>query len=156
MRSIFKLGVLAWPLFLTIGCGQSGQADKIMETKKTYSLCPKTDDARQRLYQQVNLFADRQKARVTDRASDAQRELSDIGSGVLKNTGGEPLLLTVEKAGEFRISVTNFGLKEKIALAVRFWGEPGKDMAIDRLMIDLGAFWTVQEVDGGVTNDPPC
>jgi hypothetical protein len=126
MRSTFKLVLLAGPLFLTIGCGQSGKADKMLETKQTYSLCPKTVDARQRLYQQVTLFADRQKARVTDRASGAQRELSDIGSGVLKNTGGEPLLLTVEKAGEFRISVTNLGLKEKIALAVRLWGEPGK------------------------------
>jgi hypothetical protein len=156
MRAIWKLVALASPLFLIVGCGPSDEASKIVEKKQTYSLCPKTDDARQRLYKQVTLFADEEKARVIDRSSGAKRELSDIGSSVLNNTGGDSILLTVEKPGVFRISVTNLGLKEKIALAIRVGGQPGEDMAVNRLMRDLGRFWTIQEVVGGVTNDPPC
>jgi hypothetical protein len=156
MRSILKLVPVVGPLFLIFGCGQSDEANKVMETMKTYSLCPRTVDARQQLFRKVGLLANQQQARIIDRASEAQQGLSDIGSEVLNKTGGELILLTVEKAGQFRVSVTNLGLKEKIVLSVRWWGEPGKDPAIDDLIQDLGPFWTIEEVDGGVTNDPPC
>lgn len=155
MKATLKLAALTWALLLTAACGQS-EKPKDLEIKKIYSLCPKTNDARQNLYRQMRFFANQQKARVVDRSSGAQRELSDIGSDVLNGTGGEPILLTIEKPSEFRISLTNLGLKEKLALAVRMWGEPGKDMPVDKLMRDLSRFWTIQEVDGGVTDDPSC
>ena len=90
-----------------------------METKTTYSLCPTAGDSRQRLYDEVKTFAEQQGARLIDRSSGAKQELSDLQSAVLKNTGGDPILLTIEKAGQYRVSVTNLGLKEKVALSVR-------------------------------------
>lgn len=148
--------VLAFPLSLAIACGQTNEVSDSMETKQTYSLCPKSDDARQRLYEQVRGFADQHRARFIDRGAGAQRELSQSGSDVLKRTGGEVILLMVEKSGEFRLSVTNLGLDEKIALAVRTWNAAGEDSAITSFLDDLRSFWTVQVVDGSVTNDPPC
>ena len=156
MWAVRKVIVLAGPLFLAVACDQSDKANNSMDTKQTYSLCPKTDDARQRLYENVNQFSDQQQAKVIDRGSGAQKELSDIGSNVLKNTGGDTVLLTIEKTGEFRISVTNLGLKEKLALAIRSFEGHGNNAAVDRFMSDLGRFWTIQGVDGGVTDDPPC
>lgn len=150
-----KAAVLTIPLFMTIACGQSNKASDNME-KQTYSLCPKTSDAPQKLYDQVRGFADQHEARLIDRGSGAQQELTEMGSGVLKRTGGNIVLLTVEKTDEFRISVTNLGLEEKFALTVRSWGGSRTGDPITELMDDLGRFWMIERVNGSVTNDPSC
>lgn len=156
MLPVLKLFLIAGLLFFTFGCGQSNKEDRVVETKQVYSLCPITADARERMYYHVSRIVDQQQALITDRSSEAQKELSDIKSGVLKSTGGEPILLTVEKPGEFRISVTNLGLVEKIAMSVSWWGESRKTTPVDDLMLDLAQFWVIEEVDGVVTDDPPC
>lgn len=127
-----------------------------METKTTYSLCPTAGDSRQRLYDEVKTFAEQQGARLIDRSSGAKQELSDLQSGVLKNTGGDPILLTVEKAGQYRVSVTNLGLKEKVALSVRSLGEASSMEPISAFIDSLGRYWAIKEVGGSVQNDPPC
>lgn len=156
MRVGSKAVVVAILLFLTVACGQSDEVSDNMGIRQTYSLCPKSADSRQILYELVKDFADQQKAQFIDRGAGVQRELSGMDSGVLKRTGGTPILITVEKPDEFRISLSNLGLKEKVALAIRSWGKIGKDRALTRFMKDLGHYWTVQSVDGSVTNDPPC
>jgi hypothetical protein len=156
MRARWKITVLVAPLLFTVGCGQSDEASDIMEMKQAYSLCANTDDARQRLHEQVRKFADQQQAQLFDRGVGVQKELSALRSEVLKNTGGDPVLLTVDKKGKFLVSVSNLGLKEKFVLTVTLWGGMGEDSAVTRLIADLKRFWTIQKVDGGVTNDPPC
>jgi hypothetical protein len=104
----------------------------------------------------VKEFADQQQARFIDRGAGAQQELSAMGPDVLSNTGGSPVLLTVERPDEFRISVTNLGLSEKIALTVRSTREFGEASPVGVFMNDLGRFWTIQRVEGGVTDDPRC
>ena len=101
-------------------------------------------------------MADQQQAQFIDRGAGAQSELSGMTSDVLKNTTGTAILITVEKPDMFRISVTNLGLREKIALSVRSWGGVRQHLAVARFMNDLNRFWMVQEVDRSVTNDPPC
>jgi hypothetical protein len=144
-----KAMVLAVPLFMVVACGQP-------EIKRIYSLCPKTDESRQRLYEQVKNFADQQRARLIDRGDGVERELSNMESEVLNKTGGNPILLTGEKPDEFRISVTNLGLKEKMALTVRSSAARGEASPVAAFMDDLGRFWAIQRVEGGVADDPPC
>ena len=127
-----------------------------METRYAYSLCPTNDDSRQRLHELVRDFSNRQQARLIDRGAGAQRELSQMDTNVLRKTGGDVILLTIEKPGEFRISITNLGLREKLAVAIGFGGESGDDSPVRGFMDDLSRFWRIQRVDGGVTDDPPC
>jgi hypothetical protein len=148
--------VLAVPLILIVACGQSDKGGERMETRHNYSLCPKADDSRERFYEQVKNFAGQQEARFIDRSAEAQRELSSMRSNVLDKTGGSPILLTVEKSDEFRISVTNLGLRNKIALTIRSWGASAEVGSVVGFMDDLGRLWTIQRVEGGVTDDPPC
>jgi hypothetical protein len=152
----WKVVALAVPLFLVVACGHSEMDGGRMETKHTYSLCPKTDDARIRLYEQAKNFAAQKEARFIDRSAEAQRELSSMGSNILNRTGGNSILLTIEKPGEFRISVTNLGLRDKVALTIRALGAAGEVSAVAGFMDDLGHFWTIQTVEGSVTDDPPC
>lgn len=156
MWKVRDLVMLAAPLFLVVACAQSNDDGHDREAKNTYSLCPKTSDSRQRLYELAEDFAGQQKARFINRGAEAQRELANLKSGVLNKTGGNPILLTVEKPGEFRISVTNLGLKEKIALSVRSWGTVDDGGALAGFMGDLGRSWMIQKVDGNVTDSPPC
>jgi hypothetical protein len=156
MREGWKAAVLAMPLFFTAACGQSDEVSESMEMKQVYSLCPDTEDARQRLSEQVRNFANQQQAQLIDRSAGVQRELSGLKSDVLENTGGDSFLITVKKPDEFLVSVTNLGLKEKFVLTVTSWGETSEDSAVNRFKDDLRRFWTFEEVDGGVTDDPPC
>lgn len=156
MRMWRKIVGLTVFLFLIVACGQSEMDSDHMETKHTYSLCPKSESARQKLREQIEVFAGQQSARITDRSAEAQRELSSMASNVLGKTGGAPILLTVEKPSEFRISVTNLGLKEKIALAIRTWSTSGEGGSIAGFMDNLGHYWTIRRVEGGVMDDPPC
>lgn len=156
MRNGVSVLVLAVQLFLVVACGQSDKRGVNMETVHAYSLCPKTGDARGRLSEQIKNFSGQQQARLIDRGDGAQQELSNIGSEVLSRTGGNPILLTVEKPDEFRISVTNLGLREKIALTIRLWDVRPEVSPVASLVEELGRFWTIQEVNGAVTDDPPC
>lgn len=156
MRTGRTVVALAVPLLLVVACGKSEMDRGDVETKYTYSLCPSTVDARQKLLEQVRAFAGQQNAEVIDRSAGAQHELSELKSNVLDQTGGSPILLTIQKAEDFRISVTNLGLKEKIALTIRTWRKSGADRAVAALMDDLGRYWTIRRVEGGVTDDPPC
>lgn len=156
MRRVLTSSILAFLLLAVIGCNRSNDSEDSVGTKDTYSLCPKTDDSRQGLYEIAKIFANTQKAKFIDRSAGAKQELSDIGSAVLKNTGGTPILLTIEKPGEFRISVTNLGLTNKIALTIRSWGADSEASAVSGFMKNLSLFWTIQEIEGGVTDDPPC
>lgn len=147
---------LAILLFSLAACNQSDRISISMEVKQTYSLCPKYRNVERKLYEQVKHFADQQKAKLIDRGDEAQQELSKMRSSVLTNTSRKVILLTVERPGEFRISVTNLGLNEKIALAVRHWGKVSEDNPVSELMNDLDRSWTVKRVDGNVTNEPHC
>ncbi|MGB7373069.1 hypothetical protein [Pontixanthobacter sp.] len=151
-----KAIALAVPLLFISACSQFNDTDKEMEAKQTYSLCPKTEDAQRRLSDLVRSFANEQDARLIDRSAGAQRELSGLDSDVLNQTGGSPILITVEKAGEYRISVTNLGLREKVALSVRSLGETAPDNPVASFMEVLSHFWTIEESEDNVTDDPPC
>lgn len=156
MRNGGSMLVLAVQLLLVVACGQSDGRRDNMETVHAYSLCPKTGDARERLSDYVKNFSDQQQARLIDRGRGAHQELSNIGSAVLDRTGGAPILLTVEKPDVFRISVTNLGLREKVALTIRLWNARSESSPVSSLMEDLSRFWTIQEVEAAVTDDPPC
>lgn len=153
MRRRWRAGLLATPLLLAASCDQPDKAYKGMETKRTYSLCPKAADSKQKIYEQLRSLAGEQQARFTDRSAGAESELYNMGSGVLNQTGGDPLLVTVEKPNDFRISITNLGLREKLVLTVRSWGDAKVGA---RFVNGLDSSWTIREVEGGVTNDPPC
>jgi hypothetical protein len=92
----WKAIALAVPLSLAVACGQSDEGSRSMGVKQTYSLCPNTGGARQRLYEQVSNFADQQQAQFSDRGAGVKRELSSLGPEVLTNTGGCPVLLGCE------------------------------------------------------------
>lgn len=156
MRVGWKATALAAPLFLTVACDQSNEASENMEMKRAYSLCPRSENSRQRLYDQVKSFAEQYEARLIDRSAGAQQELAAMGSDVLEKTGGNLILLTVEKSGEFRVTVGNAGLREKFGLTVRSWGEARDAAPICGFMADLGRFWVIEEVERSVENDPPC
>jgi hypothetical protein len=156
MCKALEIGILLAAVGMINACGQSNNSGHSMETKHSYSLCPKTDDSRRRLYEQAKNFADQQGAQFIDRSAGVQSELTNMKSSVLESTGGNPVLVTVEKPNKFRISITNLGLKEKFALAVGFSDTTGEDGSIARFLRDVERFWTIQEVDESVTNDPPC
>jgi len=156
MRPVGKTATIAILFFLAASCGQSNEARDSMRTKDAYSLCPMHDDSRRKLYELVRDFSNQQQARLIDRGAEAQQELFELKSKVLRDTGGEIILLTIEKPEEFRISITNLGLREKIALAIGFRGESREDSPVGGFMDDLSRFWRIERVDGGVTNDPPC
>jgi hypothetical protein len=155
MRRRIQAAALAIPLILS-ACSQSDDTDKGMEAKQTYSLCPKTGDAQSRLDNLVRRFADEQGARLIDRSVGAKEELSSLNSNVLSQTGGNPILITAEKTGEYRISVTNLGLREKVVLSVRSLGGNTSDNPVTSLIEDLSGFWSIEESEENVTNAPPC
>lgn len=156
MRKLRKVVILAASLFQVVACSQSDKTGDSMETKFVYSLCPKTDASRHSLYEQVKAFANQQEARFVDRSAGAQQELSNMRSEVLKKTGGDAILLTVEKADELRIGISNLGLREKIAVAITSWGAVSEANPVSGFMKDLSRFWTIQAVEGGVTDEPSC
>ena len=147
-------------LFLTstASCGQSPTDAGNAQTKRVYQLCPKSGDARARLNEIAKTYAAEQQAQVFDRGAEAQNELAGMesGSGTLRSTNLPLVLLTIEKPGAFRISITNLGLKEKLALSVRLWNESDGDSKIGAFLNQVERFWTIKEVQGGVSDDPPC
>lgn len=156
MRKSSEMGILMAAVCLVSACGQSNNDDHSLETKRTYSLCAISGDARQRLYDRAKNLADRQSAQFIDRSAAVQSELTNMKSSVLNETGGNPVLLTIEKPNKFRVSITNLGLKEKFGLTVRLSGTSSEESSIGEFMDDVGRSWTIQEVDEAVTNDPPC
>lgn len=156
MQRWWRAAGLTILLIFIAACEESDQAREDMVTKQTYRLCPKFSDSRQTIHHQLLSFAREQRARLIDRSGGAKQELTELGSNVLNKTGGNPILVTIEKPGEYRISITNLGLKEKIALTVRSSGETDAGGSVASLIEELGRSWTIQEVEDAVTNDPPC
>jgi hypothetical protein len=151
-----KAAVLAVLLLFAVACSQSKTDGDRMGTKQTYSLCPKAPDARQRLQAQVEAFARQHSAQVFDRSAGVQQELSSIDSSVLEKTGGTSILVTIEKPDEFRISVTNLGLREKVALTIRTWRTSIESESFASFMDEIGHYWVIRTAEDGITDDPPC
>jgi hypothetical protein len=144
-------------LITLAGCNQSQQNPPDMATKQTYSLCPKSDESRPRLREALRDFAAQNQARFIDRSAEAQNELSTMQSskGALESTGGDLIILSVEKQNDFRVSLSNLGLREKVALSVRYWGKQ-QEGRVTALLADLERSWVIQRVEGGVADAPPC
>lgn len=145
-------------LFLATSCGQPKKADGDMENKETYSLCPKTDTSVKELPSVIKHFANEEKASIVDRGADAQREISGIsaGKGVLDATGGGLVMLTVDKRNEFRVSLSNLGLKRMVDMSVRYRKEDARKEVVDHLSRLLNAAWNIGKVEDGVTGKPQC
>lgn len=150
---------LASLLILVVGCDQLVERSEDPGVKSAFSLCPKDSSAKQQLFDLLHVFANEQGATISDRGLGATRELSGMGETgreVLQSTDGDLVLLTIEKPKAFRISLSNLGLKEKSALSIRYFDGYESDSRVEALMNDIERSWTVEPVEGGVGNDPPC
>ncbi len=148
--ALCAVGVLC---LTSASCGQSPtDAGK----KRAYQLCPKSGDARAKLNEIAEAYAVEQHAQVFDRGAEAQNELAGIGSGALRSTNLPLVLLTIEKPKAFRISITNAGLKEKFGLSVRLWNESDGNGEAEAFLNQVERYWTIEEVQGGMSDDPPC
>jgi hypothetical protein len=142
-------------MFSAASCGSS-KSDAVREvTKRAYQLCPKDEDARARLIELARAFAAQHGAQIVDRGLGAQSELAAIASDTLRSTTLPLVLVTIEKPGRFRVSITNVGLREKFALSVRLWNA-SSEYATNAFLNDVKRFWSVEEVEGGIENDQTC
>ena len=143
-------------LAFTSSCGPEPDTGDTQITR--YQLCPKSSDARTRLIEITKAYAAEQQAQVFDRGAEAQSELAGMasGSGTLRSTNLPLVLLTIEKPEVFRISITNAALSEKFGLSMRFWKKGGKESNAEAFLDKVKRFWTVERIEGGVSNDPPC
>lgn len=150
------LGVLF--LSFLAACVQSENDSSINTRKQDYSLCPRNDQSRSQLLALVREFAARNQARLVDRGPEAQNELNQTMGGheLLNDTGGDLIVLMVEKPNQYRISLSNAGLREKIALSVRYWTEREEDSGVAELLSNIERSWVVEPVDAGVTDAPLC
>ena len=125
-----------------------------------YSLCPRGEGSWEKLFALATAFAEKKEATLFDLGEETQRDLSKMrggrGSTALHRTGGDLVVLTISKPQTFRVSIGNLGLKEKAALAIRYWDVAGKDPDLDLLLADIDRFWMVEAVDGSVLDYPPC
>lgn len=159
MQGGLKIATFTVLILVLISCDRNGNhGDVIMQNKFSFSLCPKRGSSRDQLYDIVINFAKQENARVVDRGTEAQAELSGVhkGKDVLSSTGGDLMLLTIEKPNEFRISLTNLELNEKFALTVKYFGRSEGGNRVESLLDDIERSWDVRGVEGGITNDPPC
>lgn len=157
MYNYKKTAAFVFLLLSVASCGQSDNAILNMSTKTDYSLCPKSESSRSDLFELMRDFANQHEARIVDRGAEAQRELSGMSRGnALASTGGDLIMLTVEKPNEFRISLSNLGLREKIGLTIRYWAGSEGDSRVKALMDDIERFWSIEAEEGGTMNDPPC
>lgn len=153
------LSLLVVLLLLAEGCSQHQEGSRPMEAKQQYSLCPMAGgDSRRHLLEVIREFAARTQARVVDRGAEAQEELAGMrtGKNVLDSSGGDLMVLTVEVPNDFRVSLSNLGLKEKVALSIRRRKEEQQDPRITALFADIERYWTIAPVEGGVTDEPRC
>lgn len=157
---IIKVSALAIGLmcFSLSACDQSDKPHESKQTAQTYSLCPKDKDARQKLGALAKVFARQDDVQFVDRSAAAQQELSrmDTGSQALHSTGGELLVMTLQKEGRFRISISNLGLREKVAIKIRRWDGAIGATEIDDFLRELSIYWVIEPVAAGVTDAPPC
>lgn len=142
----------------TASCGQSPTDAGNVQTKRVYQLCPKSRDARVILNEIAKTYAAEHQAQVFDRGAEAQNELAgmDSGSGTLRSTNLPLVLLTIDKPGAYRISITNVGLKEKFGLSVRLWNGSKGGREAEAFLKQVERYWTIEKVQGGVLDDPPC
>lgn len=151
-RRVADTAVAIGSMFV-VACSQNVDDE---EYKTTYSLCPKSEDSHIRVYEFLQNFADEQGANLIDRSSGAQQELSDLGSNILERTGRQPILVTIEKEGQYRVSFTNLGLREKAVLSVRTLHSPNSSSPSNSLLEGLSGFWFIEESKHNVTDEPPC
>jgi hypothetical protein len=156
MRGVTET-VLVTLLFLIAACGQGGGRNDA-ETKYIYQLCPKSEASRQELSSLMKSFARRNGAQIFDRASESQNEIAEMDNGadILESTGGNLILLTLEKPDVYIISTTNLRLKEKVVLTVTYLRDSSSETEVQELLKEIEGSWNVQRVAGGVTNDPAC
>lgn len=147
--------LLAFAVLMLSACNQTKQSTERIET---YSLCPEGAASRERLIVLVQNFAFRNQAEFTDRSAESQNELSAMrgSKGALPLTGGPLIVLAVEKPNDFRVSLSNLGLREKVSLGVRYWNGRSENARVSQLLSDIDRSWVIQTVEGGVLNDPPC
>lgn len=145
-------------LLAVIACDQSQESMPNMETKQTYSLCPIRAGSRPRLHTLVEEFANKYQARIIDRSAEAQGELAGMkkGADILDHSAEDLIMLTVEIPNDLRVSLSNLGLREKVALTVRHSKAGVQDVRVAALLANIGRFWRAQPVEGGVLDDPPC
>jgi hypothetical protein len=144
-------------LLVVAACDRTHAGSPEIQSKQEYSLCPKNKESRPRLLQIFKEFAANNDATITDRGAEAQLELSGMeNKGALRSTGGDLVVLTVEKPNDLRISLSNLGLLEKFAMAVRGQKAGQQDRRVSALMAAIDQSWIVQRLDDGVGNDPPC
>lgn len=157
MSPVRLVAAVAIVLTSTASCGSPTDAEDT-QTKQAYQLCPISIDALAKLNEIATSFAAEQQAKVYDRGAEAQRELAsmDHGSDTLRSTNLPLILLTIEKPSVFRVSITNAGLQEKIAVTVRIWKETDGDSRTEALISQLGSHWSIDKAPGGILNDPPC
>ena len=155
--TFFRLAIiLLMPLLAGLAYCEQRKIET-QSTKHTYSLCPKSDDARARSLVLIKDFSHEKSAELVDRSAGATRELSALAAQVLADTGGDLVLVTVTKPNEFRVSFTNLGLREKFVLSVRYWKAWEQDGSVSTLLGDLESYWTFQTLEGkGIEDDPPC
>jgi hypothetical protein len=136
-------------------CDQLKEGPHRMET---YSLCPRGNESRSRLRELVLNFAVLNQAKFTDRGAESQGELSAMqgSKGALNSTGGTLIVLAVEKPNDFRVSLSNLGLRDKVSMGVRYWNSGPGNVRIAKLLTEIEHSWVIQRVEGGVSDDPPC
>ena len=155
--TFFRLAIiLLMPLLAGLAYCEQRKIET-QSTKHTYSLCPKSDDARARSLVLIKDFSHEKSAELVDRGADATRELAVAASRILEDTGGDLVLVSVAKPNEFRVSFTNLGLRDKFVLSVRYWKAWEQDGSVSTLLGDLESYWTFQTLEGkGIEDDPPC
>jgi hypothetical protein len=145
MLASFILGAMVW-------CSAARS-----ETITQYSLCPKSISARAALPGLASNFAEANGATFSDVGPIRERQLvSGGGRNLLSATGGPLVVIVVEKRGKFRLSLGNLGLREKFGIGVEVSAEGVEEGVLARFFSELSFGWTVERVDGGITNDPPC
>lgn len=153
---VVKRTFLSFVAFMCTACNQGVERSEKMEIKQAFELCPHGADAMRELFAQAAAFAKRQEAKFVNRGAEAQAGLKSINSKVIGSTGGPLLLLTVERSGEFRISLTNAGLEQKVAMTISFLDARKQDGAVFDFVNKLKEHWTIIPVSGGVLNEPSC
>lgn len=157
MSTVFRMVSLVVIIVASASCERSQKNDNSQGIRTDYSLCPKSLNAKNEIGILAQKFATENSAQLFNRSIAAQSELSQMTNGekIIISSGGKIILITIEKPNEFRISLANTGLKEKLGMSIRHWGE-SKDNRLTDWVANVGRFWEIERVNGGVEDSPPC